>query len=339
VIEMSILSELEIKKAREMLEDMEDRVTLIVAMDGNQSNNKNNDQNNNQSKEFEEFARNISDLSDKIEVVFGQRELPYPGIILKKGEQENIVYHAIPTKHEFEPFIKTIVGLSRGEANLSEKNLDKIKGIESELITFVAQLCPHCAKVVEKVNAMAIANPKIESRIVDAILFSDIAQKYEIMSTPTVLINGKIKLVGALQEDELVEWLIKSSTDYKLDYFVKLLGDGRIEEVEAMVASHEDIEVLVEILKRSEVMARIGAVLLLERLFKKNPELVKSAKQKIREMLHNSDSNVKQDVAMVLGKIGDSSDIPFLERLLEDEDEEVKEAASEAIEEIKARCA
>lgn len=309
-----------------MLADLEDYVTLIVVKDSSDL-----------SKEFEELAKSISNLNDKIDVVFEQRELPaYPGIILKKGEQENIVYHALPVKLEFEPFIKTIVKLSRGETNLSEENLTRIK--ESEVITFVAQFCPHCAKVVEKVNAVAIANPKIKSYIVDVTLFPEFAQQYEVMSAPTVLINKKIKLIGDIPENELVDWLIKSSTDYRLDYFVKLLNDGRIDEVETILTENpEDIEVLGEVLKRSEIMARVGAMVLLERLFKKKPESIESVKQKIREMLQDSDPNVKQDAALILGKIGDTSDIPFLEKLLESENEEEREAAKEAIEEIESR--
>ncbi len=325
---MSLLSELEIKKAREMLEDIEDHVTLIVVRDSSDL-----------SKDFEEFVEIISNLSEKIDVAFEKRELlAYPGIVLKKGDQENIVYHTLPVKLEFEPFIKTIVRLSKGETNLSKENLTRINKIEGEIITFVAQFCPHCAKVVEKVNGIAIANPSIKSYIIDVSLFPEFAQKYEVMSAPTVLINKKIKLVGDIPENELVEWLIKSNTDYRLDYFVKLLNDGRIDEVEAiLVENPEDIEVLGEVLKRSEIMAKVGAMVLLERLFKKKPESVERVKLKIRELLYDSNSNVKQDAALILGKIGDSSDIPFLEKLLESENEEVKDAAKEAIEEIESR--
>jgi alkyl hydroperoxide reductase subunit AhpF len=134
-----MLSEQELEKARNVLADMEEPVTLIVVSDSSEL-----------SKQFEEFASSMK--FDKINV---ERREGEPAIVLKKGESE-INYMAIPTGMEFEPFLKTIVGLSKNHADLDEKNLSRVKEIENEMevTTFVTQFCPHCGRVVEKVNAI-----------------------------------------------------------------------------------------------------------------------------------------------------------------------------------------
>ena len=74
----------------------------------------------------------------------------------------------------------------------------------------------------------------------------------------------------------------------------------------------------------------------MEELAKENPEIVKKVKDKIRELLKHEDERIRQDVAMLLGDIGDESDREFLEELLK-EGGYVEESAREAIDGIERR--
>ncbi len=315
-----MLTRAEIERIRMVLKDLGDEVEIIVVPNGNW-------------KDFEDFARILSETCDKISYKVEDRDgLFKPAMILKKGDRENIIYNAIPLKEEFEPFLKTLIMLSNGF------EVDEIKDLEAEIMVFVMPICPHCAKVVETVNSFAVANPKIKSIIIDASRFVDLMQKFEITSAPTTIINGEIKLTGYISREELLEWLKRASGDYKREYFVTLLNERRLDEIKDIVARNpEDIKILAELLAHEEFLVRFGAMVVMEQIAKENPDVIKIAKDVIRKLLKHEDFRIREDVAMLLGSIGDESDIEFLEELTKDEREEVKDSALEAIEEIRKK--
>ncbi len=315
-----MLTPAEIEKVKKFLKDLKEEIEIVVVPNENW-------------KDFEDFAKVLSDASDKISYVVEDREglLVKPALILKKGDRENIVYHAIPVKEELEPFLKTVVMLSKGV------EMEEVKDLEAKVIVFVMPICPHCAKVVETVNSFAVANPKIKSMIVDASRFVDLMQKYDVTSAPTTIINDEIRLTGYVSKEELLNWLKKAKGDYKKDYFITLLNERRLDEIKEIVTKNpKDIEVLAELLAHEEFMVRFGTMVVMEQIAKENPEIIKLAKDVIRKHLKHEDFRIREDVAMLLGSIGDESDVEFLEELLEEKGE-VRDSAMEAIEEIKRR--
>ncbi len=316
-----MLTQAEIEKIKNTLKDLEEEVEIIVVPNENW-------------KDFEDFAKILSEANDKISYKVEDREglIAKPAMILKKDDQENIIYNAIPLREELEPFLKTIVMLSNGI------QMNEVEGLEAEIMVFVMPICPHCAKVVETVNSFAVANPKIKSIIIDASRFIDLMQKFDITSAPTTIINGEIKLTGYISKDELIEWLKRSSGDYKRDYLVTLLNERRLDDIKSIVAKNpEDIRILAELLAHEEFLVRFGAMVVIEQIAKENPEVIKLAKDVIRNLLKHDDFRIREDVAMLLGSIGDESDVKFLEELLNEEKEEVKDSAMEAIEEIRSK--
>jgi len=283
----------------------------------------------NPTKEMKEFEK-LKDFGAEVEV----EESGEPSIVISNGEVE-IVYKATPVQMEFEPFLRTLLRLSEG----GEEGL-KLEGCKGEIKVFVAPICPHCAQVVESVNRIAIANPQIKVEIIDVTLYPDLGEKYEVTSAPTIVIGEDVKLVGDHSLEELLDWIKRTlcGEDYRVEYYIMLLKDGRIDEVkEAIEKDEKNLLVLAEVLERPEIMARVGAMMILEEIFEKDPEKVKAVKEKILEILKKGDPTAIQDAAYILGKIGSKEDIPLLEELLNSENEDVREAVEEAIEEIKER--
>jgi len=315
-----MLTQSEIEKIGRELKDLEENVEIVVVPNENW-------------RDFEDFAKILSNVSDKISYRVEEREglLAKPAMVLRKDGRENIIYNAIPLREELEPFLKTIKMLSKGV------KVEGVEGVEADVIVFVMPICPHCAKVVETVNSFAVANPKIKSTVVDASRFTDLMQKFDVTSAPTTIINGEIKLTGYVSKEELLEWLRKASGDYKRDYFVTLLNERRLDEIKEIIAKNpEDVRILAELLAYEDFMVRFGAMVVMEQIAKENPEAIKLAKDVIRNLLKHEDFRIREDVAMLLGSIGDESDVEFLEELLKEEGE-VKDSAMEAIEEIKSK--
>lgn len=319
-----MLSQTEKGKAKEILNKIKNPVSISVT-----KVTKNSDD---FSASLEGFAYDIGRLNDKINIDTLET-LSRPGI--KIGS--NVVYHAIPTEMELEPFLSTLTRFSEGDSELESDTAEKIKqiGDQVEVIVFVMPVCPHCAKVVEMVNQFAIENSNIYVYVVDVAQFQEMGSDYKVMSAPTVVINHNIKLVSPSTE-ELLEWIEKR--DDELEYFGKLLKDGEIDKLKEIIEEDLDrTEMLVELLRKQEINIRIGAVILITRLMEDHPQKLEDVKTRVKGLLEEDNSNIVQDAALVLGRIGDNSDIEELKKLFSSEDEEIKDAAEEAIEEITSR--
>jgi len=268
-----------------------------------------------------EIAKSLENLGVEVKTV--ERKKPFT--VLRKNDVE-IRYLAIPLKNEFEPFLKTVKSLL---------NSDPRGKLSANVKVFVSPFCPHCAKVIENVNSLAVENPNLRVEIIDVSYYPEMAERYGVVSAPTTVINDCIKLIGYLSVEEIVEWIEKSENRY--EYFAKLLKAGRLEELLNLIKSKEDLSIVVKLLDYGDFMVRLGAMVLIENLFESNPKTVESIKGEIKRFLRHKDSRIRQDVAMLLGKIGDLEDLEDLKTLLNDE-RDVVESVEEAIEEIKRRC-
>jgi thioredoxin-like negative regulator of GroEL len=322
MIFMDILSKSEIEKVRKILGEMKDEVKISVLKDSSDFSN-----------DLENFSRLISSMSGKICFELKSTDGSImPGIIIG-----NIFYHALPTGMELESFLRTIVRIANEQSDLDRETAEQVRQIEGqvEVIVFVIPICLHCAGVVEKINQFAIENSGIKAHVIDISHFPDLENEYGIMSAPTVIINKKVKLVNP-SERELFEWINRKEDE--AEYFAKLLKDGRIDELENIIEKNlEKLEILVELLKKPEIAVRLGVMILLVKIFHKNPEKMRNVKPKLGKLLEHEDTNIVQDAIMTLGKIGDKSDIEQLEKLLNSNNKDVKEAAEEALEEIRSR--
>ncbi len=91
------------------------------------------------------------------------------------------------------------------------------------------------------------------------------------------------------------------------------------------------------LLTDERMRVRIGTTALLETLSSEDPENSKKALPQVISLLKNSDPVLRGDAAYLLGTIGDEKVIPHLQELLNDENENVRIIATEAIQDIESR--
>jgi thiol-disulfide isomerase/thioredoxin len=276
------------------------------------------------SREMYEFAKKIEEISGKVRVEYVddvEPELEIPAIAFKDVK---IFFHAIPEHMELEAFLTAIKMVSTEEKMSFEPCC--------RVITFVSVFCPNCRMSVDSFNRLAVKS-RISHHIVDATMFEDLAEKYEVRSVPTTII-GDFKIVGAVNEKQAVEWLERTEKRDFFDYFAEKLLAGDIEEVKKQVFEKPELaEVLAELMSHREFMVRLGAMAAIESLWNRNPEIVKSAKEVIRGLLSHEDVRIREDAAMMLGIIGDVRDVEFLREAAE-EGGRVSDSANEAIKKI-----
>jgi HEAT repeat protein len=91
-----------------------------------------------------------------------------------------------------------------------------------------------------------------------------------------------------------------------------------------------------ELLADDRMRVRIGITALLETLTTEDPENVRKSIPNILPLLQNQNPVIRGDAAYLIGLIGNSEDIPALQKLIEDENENVRSIVSEAIHDIQS---
>lgn len=111
--------------------------------------------------------------------------------------------------------LEDIIDVSKGKSRLKENIKDEIKKINENLHiqVFVTPTCPYCPIMVHLAHQIAIENEKITADMVEVIEFPHLAQKYNVMGVPKIVINEMREVVGAIPEEILIEE-IKAAIGY-----------------------------------------------------------------------------------------------------------------------------
>ena len=91
-----------------------------------------------------------------------------------------------------------------------------------------------------------------------------------------------------------------------------------------------------ELLIDERMRVRIGTTALLETLKNEDPENIRKAMPYILPLLQNQNPVIRGDAAYLIGLIGNNEDIPALQKLIGDEDGNVRSIVGEAIQDIQS---
>ena len=146
------------------------------------------------SKELLNLLQDISGLSDKITLSTEGNNPRTPSFaITRPGEDTGVVFAGIPMGHEFTSLVLALLQVGGHPPKTSDDVLDQIRALDQEMVfeTYYSLSCQNCPDVVQALNLMAIFNPSIRHVAIDGALFQDEVEDREIMSVPSIYLNGK----------------------------------------------------------------------------------------------------------------------------------------------------
>lgn len=210
---------------------------------------------------------------------------------------------------------------------------------DTDILLFIAPGCPVCPHQVKAVATVALANPRIAVEIVDATQDPELAQRYDIQSVPTTIIDDELVLVGVTPAPKLAARLVERQESGEKVLLESLLESGRHSDAGERLASGRATEAFVELWERSTLESRMGLMLAAEEALERNPEGLHDLVPQLVAGLEGDgpltgDEARKGDTADLLGRIGHPAARPALERLAVDANEQVAEAARAALDEI-----
>ncbi len=172
----------------------------------------------------EELIKEVVELSPKLSVEiispleneelskkYGIDKIPAIGLV---GERDyGIRFFGIPAGYEFATLLESIILVSKGKTKFKSSNREKIKEINVPLKiqVFVTPSCPYCPSAVLLANQAAMENSNISAFGVEVSEYPEMASLYKIASVPKTVINDALEFVGAVSEDQFVEYLLQAA--------------------------------------------------------------------------------------------------------------------------------
>ncbi|CAM3481082.1 alkyl hydroperoxide reductase subunit F [Halomonas lysinitropha] len=146
------------------------------------------------SKELHGLLTDIVGLTDKITLKLDGQDARRPSFALNRpGEETGVMFAGLPMGHEFTSLVLALLQVGGHPPKASDEVVEQIKGLEGEMRfeTYFSLSCQNCPDVVQALNLMAILNPGVHHVAIDGALFQDEVKQREIMSVPSVYLNGE----------------------------------------------------------------------------------------------------------------------------------------------------
>ncbi|WP_456475280.1 thioredoxin family protein [Candidatus Pyrohabitans sp.] len=286
-----MLSSREIGMAERWIRSLKGSVSLVLLRGKNES----------LERELEEFALKLASLSDKIKLEVEENPDNAPALIIENASRRAVVYRMVPRGKGLKPFLEALKaaadpGMPAGKAKLTTP------GREVVLLIFTTELCPHCAKVVRCAHMLALETPWLRSVVVDALSEKSLREEYEVTSTPTVVVDDKLKLEGGVSCSEIlaaVEMVVDEQR--RRDVVRHMLENGLAEKAGEWAAEEEEVaEILIDMVADSSLRVRIGAMVALEELFRAKPGMLPKLMPAMERLLSHREANIRGDAEYLL---------------------------------------
>ena len=288
--------------------------------------------------EFVAFVERLSQLAPKVHIREERTdEVEVPSILISR----NISYYAIPAGKELEPFLEALALSGKPEKSKSPdvQGFENIS-IPAYLDLYVALQCAFCPTAVRRLTALAMESNFIRLSIIDAALFSELAEKNGVRSVPTVLLDGQYRWTGNFKLQDVVDMMIhRDPAKLSAASMESMLKEGNAEAVAQMMLDHGTIfPAFIDLLVHEKWPVRLGAMVAMETVMDKNMELAVRSTDPLWERFQQVEDPVKGDMLYILGEVGDERMLQKLESVICGlSDDELRKTAGEAIERIKAR--
>ncbi len=250
---------------------------------------------------IEEFEKNFSGVKLLIDNSPGNGKIPAITIT------NNISLSFIPERRYLEPIINVMAGIRILPENLRQK-LKGQKELVTEIILFISRGCPYCLGMIEKTAMLAFAFSSISLRIIDASLFPEIVDSYNIKSVPAVSINDVI-MQGDQKTEDLVEALLSDNNELHSKLVMKdLIYSGNAEQAARLILEKYDHGLaLSNMLCDEKWPNRLGAMVTMEYLADIDVKCAESILLTSWEKFDEINDQVKGDLIHVAGMIGTES--------------------------------
>lgn len=206
------------------------------------------------------------------------------------GEETGITFAGTPLGHEFTSLVLALLQVSGRPPKVEQSVIDQIKSIKGEykFETYISLSCHNCPDVVQALNLMSLLNPGISHTMIDGAVFKDEVESKDIMSVPSVFLNGEFFESGRMNVEEILAKIGStpdaSEFDNKEPFDVLVVGSGPAGASAAIYAARKGIRtgILAERIG-GQVNDTLGIENFISVKYTEGPKLVASIEEQIKE--------------------------------------------------------
>ncbi len=167
------------------------------------------------SRELLSLLQDIAGLSDKITLKTDGDDARKPSFSLNRiGGDISLRFAGIPMGHEFTSLVLALLQVGGHPSKTAPEVIEQIKALDGDyrFETYFSLSCQNCPDVVQALNLMAVLNPNIQHVAIDGALFQDEVEARQIMSVPSIYLNGELFTQGRMSEEEILAKLDTGSS-------------------------------------------------------------------------------------------------------------------------------
>jgi NADH-dependent peroxiredoxin subunit F len=158
-------------------------------------------------RELWSLLQDIVALTDKITLRSNGTDARLPSFALNRLQGGvSLSFAGIPMGHEFTSLILALLQVGGHPPKVADDVANQIRGIEGDYFfeTYFSLSCQNCPDVVQALNVMAVLNPNIRHVAIDGALFQDEVDQRQVMSVPSVYLNGQLFASGRMGVEEIL---------------------------------------------------------------------------------------------------------------------------------------
>ena len=179
------------------LERVTQPIEISAALDGSEK-----------SAEMQSLLHDIVSLSDKITLVErDETGVRAPSFTIGRPDGSvHLRFAGIPMGHEFTSLVLALLQVGGHPSKEAADLLEQVRNLDGDFAfeTYFSLSCQNCPDVVQALNLMAVLNPRISHVAIDGALFQDEVEQRQVMSVPTVYLNGQPFGQGRMELAEIV---------------------------------------------------------------------------------------------------------------------------------------
>lgn len=167
------------------------------------------------SAELKAYMEALAERTDKLTVKTVSdsevADLPCVRVCNSNEEWSGLAFHGVPGGHEFTSFVLGLynaAGPGQAIDDDAKKDIARITS-ETKLQILVSLSCTMCPELVTAAQRIAAENANVSAEVYDLNHFPELREKYNVMSVPCIVIDGKDVSFGKKNLRQLLDILIK----------------------------------------------------------------------------------------------------------------------------------
>ena len=247
------------------------------------------------SAEMLALLNDIAGLTDKI-TLFQTRDAAVrtPSFALTRaGADMGVRFAGIPMGHEFTSLVLALLQVGGHPPKLDNDVTAQIKALDGDFRfeTYMSLSCQSCPDTVQALNAMSVINPRIQHVVIDGALFQKEVEERQVMSVPTVFLNGKVFDAGRLSVEQILAKLDTGAADRAAEaikarnaFDVLVIGGGPAGAAAAVYAARKGIRTGVAAERfGGQVLDTMGIENFISVPYTEGPKLATALEQHVKE--------------------------------------------------------